>query len=48
MRSTYSIVFLDLNGTLPDSEHRISANTKRLLNRLEKRGKPIILCSARN
>ena len=48
MRSTYSIVFLDLDGTLLDNEHRISANTKRLLNRLEKRGIPIILCSARN
>ena len=47
MRQTYSIVFLDIDGTLLDSGHNISPNTKRLLNRLEKRGVPVILCSAR-
>nr|WP_325212229.1 Cof-type HAD-IIB family hydrolase [uncultured Oscillibacter sp.] len=47
MRQTYSMVFLDIDGTLLDSGHNLSPNTKRLLNRLEKRGIPIILCSAR-
>lgn len=47
MRQTYSIVFLDIDGTLLDSSHRISPNTKGLLNRLERRGVPVILCSAR-
>lgn len=47
MRQTYSIVFLDIDGTLLDSGHNLSLNTKRLLNRLEKRGIPVILCSAR-
>lgn len=47
MRQTYSIVFLDIDGTLLDSGHNISPNTKRLLNRLEKRGVPVVLCSAR-
>lgn len=47
MRQTYSIVLLDIDGTLLDSGHNISPNTKRLLNRLEKRGIPVILCSAR-
>lgn len=47
MRQTYSIVFLDIDGTLLDSGHNISPNTKGLLNRLEKRGVPVILCSAR-
>lgn len=47
MRQTYSIVFLDIDGTLLDSGHNISPDTKRLLNRLEKRGVPVILCSAR-
>lgn len=47
MRQTYSIVFLDIDGTLLDSSRNISPNTKSLLNRLEKRGVPVILCSAR-
>lgn len=42
------MVLLDLDGTLLDSNRRISPNTKRLLNRLEKRGIPVVLCSARN
>lgn len=48
MCRTYSIVFLDIDGTLADSKHEVSKNTKQLLNRLEKRGIPVILCSARN
>lgn len=47
-KGPYSLVFLDIDGTLVDSRFRISANTKRLLGRLEKRGVPVILCSARN
>lgn len=45
---TYSIVFLDIDGTLLNSQHQIMPQTKQLLNRLEKRGVPIILCSARS
>ena len=45
--NTYSAVLLDIDGTLVDSKMQVSANTKRLLNRLEKRGIPIVLCSAR-
>ena len=45
---TCSLVFLDIDGTLLDSNHQIMPRTKQLLNRLEKRGIPIILCSARS
>ena len=48
MQRTYSMVLLDIDGTLLDSNREISANTKRLLVRLEKRGIPVVLCSARN
>lgn len=44
---TYSAVLLDIDGTLVDSKMQVSPNTKRLLKRLEKRGIPIVLCSAR-
>lgn len=44
---TYSAVVLDIDGTLVDPDMQVSANAKRLLNRLEKRGIPIVLCSAR-
>ena len=44
---SYSVVMLDIDGTLVDSNLQISANTKRLLKRLEQRGIPIVLCSAR-
>lgn len=44
----YSLVFLDIDGTLLDSNHQIMPQTKQILNRLEKRGTPIILCSARS
>lgn len=47
-QSSYSVVFLDIDGTLVDSRFQISDNTKRLLSRLERRGVPVILCSARN
>ena len=45
---TYSLVFLDIDGTLLDSSHKIMPKTKQILNRLEQRGSPIILCSARS
>ena len=45
---TYSLIFLDIDGTLLDSTHQIMPKTKQILNRLEKRGVPIILCSARS
>lgn len=45
---TYSIVFLDIDGTLLDSQHQIMPQTKQLLNRLEGRGVPVVLCSARS
>lgn len=45
---TYSLVFLDIDGTLLDSRHQIMPKTQQILNRLEKRGIPIILCSARS
>lgn len=44
---TYSIVFLDIDGTLLNSHHHVPPKTKRLLNELEGRGVPIVLCSAR-
>lgn len=45
---TYSLVFLDIDGTLLDSSHQVMPRTKHILNRLEKRGIPIVLCSARS
>lgn len=47
MRQTYSIVFLDIDGTVLDSNRNISENTKQIINRLDKRGVPMVLCSAR-
>jgi len=44
---TFSSVFLDVDGTLLDSRHQVSANTAALLQKLERRGVPVILCSAR-
>ena len=44
---SYSIVLLDIDGTLIDDERKISTNTKCLLERLEKQGIPVILCSER-
>ncbi len=45
---TYSLVFLDIDGTLLNSNQEIMPKTKQILNRLEDRGIPIILCSARS
>lgn len=44
---TYSIVFLDIDGTLLDSKHQIMPCTHERLQYLHKRGVPIVLCSAR-
>ena len=44
---TYSIVFLDIDGTLLDSQHRIMPCTLNRLEHLHKEGVPVILCSAR-
>ena len=42
------LIFLDIDGTLLDSSHQVMPRTKQILNRLEKRGVPIVLCSARS
>ena len=44
---TYSIVFLDIDGTLLDSRHQVMPCTRSHLQQLQQRGVPIILCSAR-
>ena len=44
---TYSIVFLDIDGTLLDSRHQVMPCTLNHLKYLHRRGIPIILCSAR-
>jgi len=44
---TYSIVFLDIDGTLLNSEHRVMPCTHDRLQQLHRQGVPIILCSAR-
>ena len=44
---TYSTVFLDIDGTLLDSRHRVMPCTRKHLQYLHGRGIPIILCSAR-
>ena len=44
---TYSIVFLDIDGTLLDSQHRVMPCTRERLQNLHRRGVPIVLCSAR-
>ena len=44
---TYSIVFLDIDGTLLDSQHRVMPCTLDRLQYLHGRGVPIVLCSAR-
>ena len=44
---TYSIVFLDIDGTLLNSRHQVMPCTRDHLNQLQSRGIPIILCSAR-
>ena len=44
---TYSIVFLDIDGTLLDSGHQVMPCTRDRLQDLHRRGVPIVLCSAR-
>jgi len=44
---TYSIVFLDIDGTLLDSRHQIMPCTHNCLKYLHRQGVPIVLCSAR-
>ena len=44
---TYSIVFLDIDGTLLDSRHQIMPCTQNCLKNLQQKGVPVILCSAR-
>ena len=44
---TYSIVFLDIDGTLLDSRHQVMPCTQNHLKHLQERGIPTILCSAR-
>ena len=44
---TYSIVFLDIDGTLLDSRHQVMPCTHNHLKYLYGRGIPIVLCSAR-
>lgn len=44
---TYSIVFLDIDGTLLNSEHQVMPCTLDRLRYLHRRGVPIVLCSAR-
>jgi len=46
MRS-YSIVFLDIDGTLLDSQHQVMPCTHNRLQYLHRQGVPIVLCSAR-
>lgn len=44
----YEMVFLDLDGTLLDSRQQISPRTKKLLERLQRQGVILVLCSARS
>jgi len=44
---TYSIVFLDIDGTLLNSRHQVMPCTHDRLQYLHGRGVPIVLCSAR-
>lgn len=37
---TYSMVFLDIDGTLIDSSHQVSPRTRALLEKLEKKESP--------
>lgn len=44
---TYSIVFLDIDGTLLDSSHQVMPCTRDRLQALHRQGVPVVLCSAR-
>jgi len=43
----YKIVFCDIDGTLIDSKHRVSAGTKQKIQQLHRIGIPFVLVSAR-
>lgn len=45
---TYSIVFLDIDGTLLNSQHQVMPCTHNHLQYLHQRGVPVVLCSARS
>ena len=47
MSVKYKIVFSDIDGTLLNSQHQISANTKQAIQRIVAKGIPFILVSAR-
>ena len=44
----FSIVFLDIDGTLLDSRHQVMPCTRNHLQQLQEKGVPIVLCSARS
>lgn len=44
---TYSIVFTDIDGTLLNSRGQVPPATRAALARLQERGVPVVLCSAR-
>ena len=44
---TYSIIFLDIDGTLLNSQHQVMPCTRDRLQYLHRKGVPIVLCSAR-
>lgn len=46
MQTGYSVVFLDIDGTLLNSNHQVPPGTKRFLNQLENTGVPVVLCSS--
>lgn len=45
--ANYSIVFLDVDGTLLDSRHQVTEPTRDLLCRLNRKSIPVVLASAR-
>jgi len=45
---TYSVILMDIDGTLIDSDDQVSVSTKRILRQLEGRDIPVVLCSARS
>lgn len=44
---SYSMIFLDIDGTLLDSRYQVSPATRGLLSSLTAQGVPVVLCSAR-
>ena len=45
--NTYSIVLLDIDGTLLNSQHQVMPRTCRYLQKLQEERIPVVLCSAR-